>query len=73
MRDKYREATRKGLVDSIEDLDTILLALELKATVVASDEGITKLAQQLGVIHIDPTDFIQALTRIVKAFTQETK
>ncbi len=73
VRDKYREATRKGLVDSIEDLDTILLALELKATVVASDEGITKLAQQLGVIHIDPTDFIQALTRIVKAFTQETK
>lgn len=73
VRDKYREATRKGLVDSIEDLDTILLALEIRGIVVTSDEGIIKLAKQLGVIHIDPTDFISTLTRIVKAFTEETK
>ncbi|MEB3774509.1 MAG: RNA ligase partner protein [Desulfurococcales archaeon] len=70
VRDRYREATRKGLVDSIEDLDTILLALEIKGIIVSSDEGITKLAQQLGIIHIDPTDFITTLQRIIKAFTQ---
>ncbi len=68
VRDRYREATRKGLVDSIEDLDTILLALELKAIIVSSDEGIIKLAHQLGIIHVDPEDFLESLARLVKAF-----
>ena len=73
LREKYREATRKGLVDSIEDLDTILLALELKAAVVSSDQGIRRLSEQLGIIVIDPDDFIYMLRKMVKAFELSEK
>jgi len=66
LRDKYREATRKGLVDSVEDLDTILLALELKGIVVTSDQGIKRLGEQLGIIVIDPVDFIIMMKRMLK-------
>ncbi len=67
LREKYREATRKGLVDSVEDLDTILLALELKAAIVTSDQGIRKLSEQLGIIVIDPEDFINMLRRMIRS------
>lgn len=67
LRDKYREATRKGLVDSVEDLDTILLALELKGIVVTSDAGIRRLGEQLGIIVIDPVDFVNMLERMISS------
>ncbi|MEB3778996.1 MAG: RNA ligase partner protein [Desulfurococcales archaeon] len=73
IRDRYREATRKGLLDSTEDLDTILLALELKATIVTSDEGMRRMAEQLGIIHIDPIDFITSLKRIIRSMTRGTQ
>jgi len=66
LREKYREATRKGLVDSVEDFDTILLALELKGIVVTSDQGIRRLGEQLGIIVVDPVDFVVMLRRMLK-------
>jgi RNA ligase partner protein len=66
LRDRYREATRKGLVDSVEDLDTILLALELKGIIVTSDQGIQRLGEQLGVIVIDPVDFVIMIRRMLE-------
>ncbi|MCE4625263.1 MAG: RNA ligase partner protein [Desulfurococcales archaeon] len=66
LRERYREATRKGLVDSVEDLDTILLALELKAIIVTSDLGIKKLSEQLGIIVLDPEDFVYMLERMIR-------
>ena len=68
LREKYREATRKGLVDSIEDIDTILLAQELQGVLVTSDEGMKRLAEQLGIIVVDPEDWLLALDKIVMAF-----
>ncbi|MEB3845074.1 MAG: RNA ligase partner protein [Desulfurococcales archaeon] len=65
LREKYREATRKGLVDSVEDLDTILLAVEIKGIVVTSDQGIRKLSEQLGIIVVDPEDFVNMLRRMI--------
>ena len=67
LRERYREATRKGLVDSVEDLDTVLLALELKAIVVTSDAGIRRLSEQLGLIVVDPEDFVHMLRRMIDA------
>lgn len=67
LRDKYREATRKGLVDSVEDLDTILLAMELKGIVVTSDAGIRRLGEQLGIIVVDPVDFVNMLRRMISS------
>ena len=72
LRDRYREATRKGLVDSVEDLDTVLLALELRGVLVSSDEGIHRLAHQLGVITIDPEDWVEALRRMLTASKHRT-
>ncbi|MEB3787703.1 MAG: RNA ligase partner protein [Desulfurococcales archaeon] len=71
VRDKYREATRKGLLDSSEDLDSILLALETRGVLVTSDEGMKRLAEQLGIIVVDPADFVASLERILKAFSGE--
>lgn len=53
LREKYRDAMRKGMVDSKEDLEIILLAYELGATIVTADEGITRLANQIGVEWIE--------------------
>ncbi len=57
LREKYREATRHGVVDSVEDIDTVLLALELRALLVTNDEGIKRLAESLGIRVIDPVMF----------------
>lgn len=50
-RRKYKEALREGIIDSREDMDLLLLALELDAAVVTADEGILTWAEKLGV-HI---------------------
>ncbi|HIQ10875.1 MAG TPA: RNA ligase partner protein [Pyrodictium sp.] len=61
LREKYREATRRGIVDSVEDIDTILLAHELKAILITSDEGVRRFAEELGIPTQDPITFTQAL------------
>ncbi len=48
LRDKYREAMRTGIVDSKEDFELVLLAKELEATLITSDEGVMKFANQVG-------------------------
>ena len=66
LREKYREALRKGIIDSPEDLDAILLAYEQKGVLVTNDEGIRKMAVKLGVITIDPLYFIESLDRMME-------
>ena len=56
-RNKYRSALRTGTLDSAPDLDVLLLAKELDAAVVASDEGIEKWAQRLGLRFVKAKDF----------------
>jgi hypothetical protein len=63
LRQKFREATRKGIIDSVIDFDTVLLAKELKATLVTNDEGIKRLGHDLGLIVADPIMFIRTLKR----------
>ncbi len=64
LREKYREALRKGTVDSMADFDAIILALELKGVIVTNDEGIRRLCESLGVIVIDPLQFVETLRRL---------
>ncbi|MBN2121944.1 RNA ligase partner protein [Candidatus Micrarchaeota archaeon] len=61
LRAKYRDAMRKGMVDSREDLEIILLAYELGAAIVTSDEGITLMANQIGVEWIEAEKFGELL------------
>lgn len=61
LRDKYRTAVRKGILDSKEDLEVLLLAKELNAGVVAADEGILKWAKKWGIRHEGAATFRKML------------
>jgi predicted DNA-binding protein (UPF0278 family) len=52
-RERYRNATRTGILDSLADVDLILLALEIDAYVVSADEGIVTWARKLGAKEIE--------------------
>jgi uncharacterized protein len=54
LRDRYREALRTGLLDSVEDLDVILLAHELGAAVCSADSGLMRWAERIGLRLISP-------------------
>lgn len=47
-RDRYRNATRYGFLDSVADLDVIVLAKELHGTIVSTDEGVIYWARLFG-------------------------
>ena len=61
LRAKYREAMRKGMVDSKEDLEIILLAYELGAAVVTADEGMIEMANKIGVQWMEAEHFKEIL------------
>ncbi len=67
LREKYREATRKGVVDTRVDFDAVMLARELGAVMVTNDEGIMRLCDDLGVRYIDPPRFVTQLTLLLRA------
>jgi len=48
-RDRYRQATRFGFIDSLADLDLIMLAKELDGFLVTTDEGVIKWGRVFGV------------------------
>ncbi|KXK11798.1 MAG: hypothetical protein UZ22_OP11002000244 [Microgenomates bacterium OLB23] len=54
LRERYRNATRTKFLDSVADLDLIVLAQELDASVVSSDEGIMIWSRIFGVKEAKP-------------------
>lgn len=56
-RDRYRQATRVGFLDSLADLDIIVLAKEIEGTVVSTDEGLLKWSRLFGVKEMSPSVF----------------
>lgn len=48
-RTKYRNATRTGFLDSVADLDLILLAKETDGYVVSADEGVLEWGRRFGI------------------------
>lgn len=67
LRQRYREAMRRGIIDSKEDADVLLLAYELDATLVTADEGLKKWADKAGVGLINP----QHLRRIMEGLIED--
>ncbi len=61
LREQYREAVRSGIVDSVEDLDVVLLAKEVGGAVLTADEGIHNMAHALGVESLTLRDFMLKL------------
>lgn len=61
-RDRYRNATRTGFLDSAADLDLIVLAKEVNAYVVSTDEGVLEWSRSFGVKEMPASSFKQRLT-----------
>jgi len=57
LRRKYRDALREGIIDSKEDVDLLLLALELDATLITADQGVITWAGKLGIPWLFPEKF----------------
>ncbi len=63
-RDRYKNATRHGFLDSVADLDLIILAKELDGFLTSSDEGVVKWGRVFGVKELPPKllgDYLQNL------------
>ena len=67
LREKYRTAMRAGILDSKEDLELVLLAKELEATLVSSDEGAMKFADQVGCSWLSAEKFYALLKKKKKS------
>lgn len=65
-REKYRDALRFGILDSSPDIDVLLLAKEMDAGVVASDEGIRMWAERLGLRFVDASTFPHMLKEYLR-------
>lgn len=61
LRRKYREVLREGIVDSKEDLEIILLALELDGVVLSADRGVLHMADSLGLRFWEPKEIKETL------------
>ncbi len=66
LRRKYREALREGIIDSKEDVDLILLAMELDALLVTADRGAIKWAEKLGIKWLLPEKFKDYIMSSIK-------
>jgi RNA ligase partner protein len=63
LRERYRQATRFNFLDSVADLDLIVLAKELDASLVSSDEGVTRWGRIFGIKEVLPHSFQQVLSQ----------
>ncbi|NYZ79670.1 RNA ligase partner protein [Candidatus Micrarchaeota archaeon] len=66
LRENYKKSMRQGILDSIEDLEVLLLAKELNAGVVTGDEGIKKWAKKWGIRLLDHKIFPELLQEYMK-------
>jgi RNA ligase partner protein len=62
-RDRYRQATRTGFLDSVADLDLIMLTKELDGYLVSTDEGVIKWGRTFGVKEITAPVFGEKMKR----------
>jgi len=61
LRERYRNATRFNFLDSVADLDLIVLAKELDGFLVSSDEGVIRWGRIFGVKEVPPSLFRERL------------
>ena len=64
LRERYRQATRAKFLDSMADLDLIILAKEEDAYLVSTDEGVIVWGRRFGVKEMDPGVFGKILTKV---------
>ncbi len=67
LREKYRTSLRKGVLDSREDFDLLILARELDAGVVTEDAGIIDWTEDFGLRYLRGRDFPSLLQAYLDA------
>jgi hypothetical protein len=67
LRDEYRRTLRRGVLDSREDFDLLILARELDAGVVTEDTGIVDWAGDFGLRYLRGRDFPDLLAAYLDA------
>ncbi|MFA6533298.1 MAG: RNA ligase partner protein [Patescibacteria group bacterium] len=60
-RDRYRNATRTGFLDSVADLDLIVLSKEVDGFLVTSDEGVLSWGRTFGIKEMPASIFQKRL------------
>lgn len=65
LREKYRQATRFNFLDSVADLDLIVLAKEQEGFLISSDEGVMRWGRKFGVKEIMPQAFKDRLISLL--------
>lgn len=61
LRERYRQATRFNFLDSVADLDLIVLSREMDAFLVSSDEGVMRWGREFGVKEVEPQTLLSRL------------
>ncbi|NHJ86679.1 MAG: RNA ligase partner protein [Asgard group archaeon] len=59
--EKYRQKMRRGVLDSLPDIDTLILAKELAAGVVSADKGIKAWTERMGIRFVEASFFPQII------------
>ena len=67
LREKYRNTLRRGVLDSREDFDLLILGRELDAGVVTEDTGIISWAEDFGLRYLKGRDFPSLLEEYLRA------
>lgn len=60
-RERYRQATRFGFLDSVADLDLIVLAKETGGSLISTDEGVIDWGRRFGVKEVKPSVWLKQL------------
>jgi len=63
LRERYRQSTRTKFLDSVADLDLIVLSKEEDAYLISTDEGVVVWGRRFGVKEMDPEVFGKILTK----------
>ncbi|MFP4193452.1 MAG: RNA ligase partner protein [Desulfobacterales bacterium] len=66
VRQHYREALRSGIVDSVEDLEVVLLAREVGGIVLTADQGIANMADSFGIEVFTAQEFLDYCNDTIK-------
>ena len=67
VRQQYRDALRSGIVDSVEDLEVVLMAREINGVILTSDKGIAMMAGSLGIEVFSAGEFLSFCNVIQKS------
>ncbi len=73
LREKYRRAMRRGVLDSREDFDLLILARELDAGIVTEDTGIIDWTEDFGLRYLRGREFPDLLEQYLTAVDRDSR